>query len=97
MTALGDWLEARRPPVPSALADWLAVGDDLPVSVVGVAELGIAALERAEVARKLDRQAAFQLLAADAFLTYACEAAADEADVASHLNLILDRCAAAWR
>ena len=97
MTTLGDWLEARRPAVPDALKGRLAVEDDLPVSATGLAALGIAALDRADVTRKLDRHAAFELLAADAFLTYACEAAADEPDVASHLHLILDRCAAAWR
>ncbi len=97
MTALGAWLETRRPPAPAALEEWLAVDDDLPLSVEGLADLGVAALDRADVARRLDRRAAFQLLAADAFLTYACEAAADEADPASRLRLILDRCAAAWR
>ena len=97
MTALDAWLEARRPPVPDALKDWLAVDGDLPLSVAGLAELGIAALDRADVTRRLDRHAAFQLLAADAFLTYACEAATDEADAGSRLGLILDRCAAAWR
>ncbi len=100
MTALRSWLEARRPVVPAVLKDWLAVDDDLPLSVDGLVELGIAELERAEVTERLDRNAAFHLLAADAFLTYACEAAADEpdtADIASRLNLILDRCAAAWR
>ena len=97
MTALGPWLAARRPPAPHGLREWLAVDDDLPLSVVGLADLGIAALDRAEVTSRLDRHAAFQLLAADAFLTYACEAAADEADVASQVHLILKRCAAAWR
>ena len=97
MTVLGTWLDARRPSVPNGLKEWLAVDDELPVSVGGLADLGIAALDRAEVSRRLDRHAAFQLLAADAFLTYACEAAVDEPDVASRLHLILDRCAAAWR
>ena len=97
MTALGTWLDNRRPPVPNGLKEWLAVDDELPFSVGGLADLGIAALDHAEVSKRLDRHAAFQLLAADAFLTYACEAAVDEPDVASRLHLILDRCAAAWR
>ena len=97
MTALGDWLDARRPTVPGGLKEWLAVDDDLALSVAALADLGIAALDRAEVSRRLDRRAAFQLLAADAFLTYGCEAAVDEPDVASRLHLILDRCAAAWQ
>ena len=97
MTALGAWLETRRPAVPDGLREWLAVDDDLPLSVAALADLGIAALDRAEVSRRLDRHAAFQLLAADAFFTYGCEAAVDEPDAASRLRLILDRCAAAWR
>ncbi len=97
MTALRDWLDARRPTVPDGLKEWLAVEDEVPVSVVGLADLGIAALDRAEVAQQLDRHTAFQLLAADALLTYACEAAVDEPEVASGLHLILDRCAAAWQ
>ena len=99
MTGLRDWLEARRPVVPDALRDWLVVDDDLPLSVDALVELGIAELERAEVTRRLDRNAAFHLLAADAFFTYACEAATDEpgaADIASRLSWTLDRCAAAW-
>ena len=97
MTALRDWLDARRPAAPDGLKEWLAVGGEVPVSVAGLADLGIAALDRADVAQQLDRHAAFQLLAADAFLTYACEAAVDEPEVTSGLHLILDRCAAAWQ
>lgn len=97
MTALRDWLDARRPAVPDGLKEWLAVEGDLPASVARLADMGVAVLERAGVRRQLDRHAAFQLLAADAFLTYACEAAVDEPEVASGLNLILDRCAAAWQ
>ena len=97
MTAPRDWLDARRPAVPGGLKEWLAVEGEVPVSVAALADLGIAALDRAEVSQRLDRHAAFQLLAADAFLTYACEAAVDEPDVASRLHLILDRCAAAWQ
>lgn len=97
MTAARDWLDARRPAVPDGLKAWLAIEGEVPLSVAVLADLGISALDRAEVARRLDRHAAFQLLAADAFLTYACEAAVEESEVASQLHLILDRCAAAWQ
>ncbi|MDE0357161.1 MAG: hypothetical protein OXN92_05410 [Gammaproteobacteria bacterium] len=97
MTVLRDWLDARRPATPGGLKQWLAVEGEVSVSVAGLADLGIAALDRADVAQQLDRHAAFQLLAADALLTYACEAAVDEPEVASGLHLILDRCAAAWQ
>ncbi len=97
MTELAAWLDARRPAVPGGLKEWLAVDHDLPATPAVLADLGIAALGRAQVSRRLDRRAAFQLLAADAFLTYACEAAVDAPDVVAQLHLILDRCAAAWR
>ena len=97
MTTLRSWLDARHPVVPDALKERLAVADDLPLSADGLTGLGIALIGRAHAGLRLDRDAAYQLLAADAFLTYACEAAADETDVASCLDLILDRCAAAWR
>ena len=97
MTTLRDWLDARHPDVPEALRGWLAVDDELPPSADGLTGAGLASLDRARVGGRLDRAAAFHLLAADAFLTYACEAAAEEADVASCLDLILARCAAAWR
>lgn len=97
MIALGDWLAGRRPAVPDGLKEWLAVDDNPALSVADLADLGIAALDQAAVSQRLDRHAAFQLLAADAFLTYACEAAVDEPGVVSRLHLILDRCAAAWQ
>ena len=97
MTGLQAWLDTRRPAVPDGLRECLKVDRDLPLSVSALADLGIAALDRAAVSERLDRHAAFQLLAADAFLTYACEAAVGEPDVVSQLHLILDRCEAAWR
>ena len=97
MTTLRDWLVTRRPAVPHALDDWLSVDAGLPLGVEELTALGLDSLERSRVGGRLDRAAAFHLLAADAFLTYACEAATDEADVAFRLDLILDRCAAACR
>lgn len=83
MTDLTDWIERRSPAVPApmraALADALEVepgtgsGDPLPDRL---AVAGLDALERV-LAGPGDRSAAATLLAADALLTFACEAAAE--------------------
>ena len=75
-----DWLESRVPPPPAALARILAtvVGDarcsipDIPVLLVERAEQLIAKLSSG-------RESANELLAADALITYALEAATENA------------------
>lgn len=52
---------------------------------------GLDALDQALGRPGRDRQAAFHLLVGDAFLTYACEAAAGEVDVGARLKEILER------
>ena len=77
------WLDARRPAPPAALRDRLNrhVDDRLPAPGSGLpaylAQLGRTLLER--VAAKPDggRELALDLLAADAFATYAFEAQAE--------------------
>jgi hypothetical protein len=59
--------------------------------VAHLAELGEAALRRALENPGRDRGAAFHLLAADAFLTYACEVGAEEADVQGSLMALLEQ------
>lgn len=82
MTDLTGWLDARRPPPPpslrAALDDALADGDpgQGPVSH-RLAAAGLAGLEGV-VRGPGSRAAALPLLAADALLTYACEAAIEE-------------------
>lgn len=82
-----EWLERRRPVPPQALLERMAealgaVGavsaDDADVPPIPAA-LGAAALDRFRVvlAGPNDRAAALDLLAADALLTYAFEAAAE--------------------
>ena len=76
---LRDWIAARVPSPPPALAQRLAelVGND---ACAGPAELPDSLLARAEelLARvETDRSAATDLLAADALITYAMEAAAE--------------------
>ncbi len=76
---LADWLGRREPRPPAEIRSLLAA--DLPGADPAPGELVEAALERLRRARRepAERSAAFELLAADAWLTYACEAAVDPA------------------
>jgi hypothetical protein len=84
MTSLGEWLDARTPPPPAALRERLrdALGDDLHGPASEAHDRCLAASERlvgAIVAGGASTRAvALDLLAADALVTYAFEAAADE-------------------
>ena len=81
-----DWLESRVPPPPPALANVLAtvVGDkscsaaDIPAVLVERAEQLIGELGSG-------RESANALLAADALITYALEAAAENAAHLEHV------------
>lgn len=91
MTAARDWLARHVAAAPPSLAKRLmaAVEDSVEGGSGALAE---AALERMRAAAALpdrDRETAYQLLAADALLTYACQAAAEEGPGA--LRALTDR------
>ena len=78
-TTLRDWLRARVPDLPPPLTTLLM--EEGAEEIVDPDLLHVRALGRLQ--RSLDspgrnRQAAYHLLAGDAFLTYACEALARE-------------------
>ena len=81
---VGDWLDSRQPAPPPALGAELrrALGPALGSDASGVREASLAAAEAlladALAAGCRDRAQAIVLLAADALVTYAFEAAADE-------------------
>ena len=80
---LGEWLDARVPQPPPALRDKLdsELGENLATDVRGAADVLLAAGRRllADVvaARPQQRSHALDLLAADALVTYAFEAASE--------------------
>jgi hypothetical protein len=89
--SLEKWLQEREPAVPALflpylLGDAVGPGDD-----EDLAKLGEEGLRRALMRPGRDRAAAFDLLAADAFLTYACEEALTERDGQGALRDILTR------
>jgi hypothetical protein len=89
-TTLRDWLRTRIPDVPPPLATLLT--EERAEEIVDPDFLHGRALESLE--RSLDspgrnRQAAYHLLAGDAFLTYACEALAREPEPGMALEGLL--------
>lgn len=81
MSSVDRWLEERLPAVPPILRSWLHRTEGPAEGVVGpLLARGRAALHDAVVRPGRNREAAFHLLAADAYLTWACEAAAEEDD-----------------
>ncbi len=93
-----DWLATRTPPAPDELKAWLKIPDEgtdprgpagsVPASLV---RAGLLHLEEAVARPGRDREAAYQLLAADALITYGCEAASEAGDVRGVLREVLVR------
>ncbi len=81
---ISEWLDAREPRPPVALDGRVrvAIGADLARDVADVAPVCVAAAERTLATlletTMMQREHAFELLAADALLTYAFESAADD-------------------
>jgi hypothetical protein len=90
MSDVRAWLAGRTPRLPDALTLPVAPGHgELTDRLVDSAA---AALERA-LAGTGERNGAFDLLAGDALLTYACEAAAAHPDPEAELLRVLERLA----
>lgn len=94
---VAEWLDSREPSPPSRLAERLrsVLGDrgtlakDL--SPAGLAQAGIALLRAIEERESNDRSNALDLLAADALVTYAFEAAANSTvELRETANLTLE-------
>lgn len=86
------WLRERTPPVPDAFGPWMRpVRPAAPASVEALAEEALEALAAALDPGDLPRRGAFRLLAADAFVTYACEAALEEEDPVKVLDTLVRR------
>lgn len=89
-TGLIDWLAVTSPSVPEEFLPWLEPSDNVNVSSEILARESV--LQVIETLNLLGRgrEGAFHLLAADAWATYGCEAAAEEMDVAGALEKILE-------
>lgn len=95
MTDVRSWLVRRAPEPPEPLARWL---EEVELSGGDVGEAltegALVELGRARAAPGRVRTSAFHLLAADALVTYACEAALELEDPTVALGAILSRVAA---
>ncbi|HKJ02363.1 MAG TPA: hypothetical protein VJ997_07910 [Longimicrobiales bacterium] len=89
------FLAARTPSPPPPLAAWLeAVPLGSGPVVDELLQAGLSELDRARSTSGRVRTSAFHLLAADALLTYACEAALEAHDPGGALSEILRQAAA---
>ena len=91
---IGEWIDRRGRPVPADFRPLLGAAG--PVSLDGL--LGAAEEEVANCAALAtgDRQAAFHLLAADAYVTYASMLAVVESGDAEALREVVGRVARGW-
>lgn len=94
MTASRDWLTRQLAAAPPSLAERLraAVEGSVEGGSGALAEAALERLRAAALSPDRDRETAYQLLAADALLTYACQAAAEEGPAA--LRALTDKYAA---
>jgi len=92
MTDARAFLGRRVPPPPEALDRVLAERElDGMAPLEGLLREGLAELDRARRAPGRVRESAFHLLAADALLTYACEAALEADDPDACLSELVAR------
>ena len=89
-TGLIDWLAVASPPVPKEFLPWLKPSHNVNVSSEILARESV--LQVIETLNLLGRgrEGAFHLLAADAWVTYGCEVAAEEMDVDGALEKVLE-------
>jgi hypothetical protein len=91
----GAFISSRMPLPPPPLATWMGGVELADGPVTGsLLAAGLGELDAARTTPGRVRSSAFHLLAADALITYACEAALDEADPRRHLVEILRQAAA---
>ena len=89
MSDIRKWIDARQPPAPMDLRPWLHTDVESGSMTERITNLARTALDEARGNPGRVRESAFHLLAADALVTYACEAAPAEQDPAGALRTIL--------
>ena len=94
MSDLKAWISPSRPASPVELGPWIDASGITAVSAVGLTNIACDALEQARLSTGRVRNSAFQLLTADALITYACELALDGEDSDLVLEVIMQHSAA---
>ncbi|MDE2762940.1 MAG: hypothetical protein OXQ94_00645 [Gemmatimonadota bacterium] len=90
---IAEWIDRRGRPVPAAFRPYLKA--EGPVSLDALIGAAEAELHACAGGASGDRAAAFSLLAADAYFSYACIWALTEGD-ACDLRIIAERIVRAW-
>ena len=91
---IGEWIDGRKRPVPAEFRPHLSAGGPVsPDALLKAAEQEVAG---SAAGNPRDRSAAFTLLAADAYVTYACALAMMEDADASALKETARRVAHGW-
>lgn len=92
MGALARWIAERMPPAPAEFLPWLRTPEnDSELGSEALCRLAVRDLHGTLSRAGRSREGGFHLLAADAFVTYACEAATEEEDVERALRTVLER------
>ncbi len=94
MSDLKAWISARRPASPVELGPWINASRVTAVSAFGLTNIACDALEQARLSPGRVRNSAFQLLTADALITYACESALDAEDPDLVLGIVIQKAVA---
>ena len=89
------FLALRTPPPPEALGARLLAGARGGEALLGLTDQALDDLARCRAVAGRVRESAWHLLAADALLTYACEAALDGSDPPRDFEELLRKAAAA--
>ena len=97
MTDLTAWIATRTPGAPAPLQAWVTRALEGSGSAEQLLTSGIEALDRARAQPGRVRSSAFELLGADALLTYASEASLDDADPRHALKRLIRATAAPRR
>ncbi len=85
------WIERRTPPVPEKFRRWVTPATpDVKMSVSALVGEARRSLDRGRDLDPRAREGAFDLLAADGFVTWACEAALDARDPVASLAGIVE-------
>ena len=85
------WIETRTPPVPEGCETWMApASPHAEASVTALVLEARQSLTRVQEADDRSRLGAFDLLAADGFVTWACESALEQVDPVASLTGIVD-------
>ena len=94
MSDLKTWISQRRPISPLELGPCIDASGVTAVSASVITKIACDALSQARLSPGRMRNSAFQLLTADALLTYACELALDAEDPELVLGVIIQDSAA---